>query len=150
MIPRRTPLKRSGIKRNKYGAVKTLFNGRLYDSGGEARCAAMLELRQKAGEIRNLQRQVSFDLVVNGVHITRYKADFTYDEMKITTCKTNGISATDGLGGVTTHGMISFCEWLPRVIDYKGLITPIYLMKKRLMKACLGIDVIELTAKDLK
>lgn len=93
---------------------------RSHQSGGEADRHVILSLRQKAGEIENLQSQVMFRLDVNGVHICKYYADFSY----------NLVGYPDDL----------------IVEDFKGRSDDhayrIYLMKVRLMKACHGIDVV--------
>lgn len=69
-------------KPGKYGAQKTIAPGQIrFDSKLEAREYAKLELRQKAGEIRKLDRQVRFSLFgPHGIHIQIYKADFTFEE----------------------------------------------------------------------
>jgi hypothetical protein len=47
-------------RRNKHNAVKTIVDGVTFDSKGEAAWFARLQLRERAGEISNLQRQVPF------------------------------------------------------------------------------------------
>jgi hypothetical protein len=51
-----------------------------FDSEKERRQWQELELRAYAGEITELQRQVKFVLVVNGLHIADYVADFSWKE----------------------------------------------------------------------
>jgi len=46
---------------NKYGAVKTEFNGHKYDSKYEAGVAQELELRKKAGDISDYDRQFKIE-----------------------------------------------------------------------------------------
>ena len=58
----------------KYRAVKT--NG--FASKREAAHWEELRLREQAGEITELKKQVRFDLIVNGIKICSYVADFTY------------------------------------------------------------------------
>lgn len=62
--------------RNKYGAKKKEYNGRLYMSKGEAGYAQELELRKKAGEIKEIVPQFRISLDVNGYHICNYIVDF--------------------------------------------------------------------------
>jgi hypothetical protein len=77
-------------KSNKYRAVRTTVDGIRFDSKREASRYLELQMREKAGEIRDLQRQVSFPLrcdvhpilirskgYPNGRQ-ARYVADFTY------------------------------------------------------------------------
>ena len=76
-----------------------------------------LELLEKAGEIRNLRKQVDYALVVNGQHICNYRADFVYEEGQRTV-----------------------------VEDVKSPPTrklQTYRIKKKLMKACHDIDIRE-------
>ncbi len=70
-----------------------------FHSEGEAKTWGTLHLRQRAGEVRNLRRQVPFPLMTIGREGLACKwaelvADFTFDEMR---------------GG----------EWVPVVADYK-------------------------------
>lgn len=46
---------------NKYGAKKTYFNGRKFDSKFEASVAADLELRKKAGDIQDYECQYKIE-----------------------------------------------------------------------------------------
>lgn len=64
-------------RRSKFGAKRTTIGARTYDSKGEAYRASQLALLQRAGEISDLQHQVTFRLT--DAEIT-YRADFTYTE----------------------------------------------------------------------
>jgi hypothetical protein len=73
-----------------------------------------LQLAERAGTIQDLRRQVAYKLIVNGVLITTYRADFVYQEAGA------------------------------RVVeDAKGVRTPEYRIKAKLMHACLGITILE-------
>lgn len=66
---------------NKYGAKKTEYNGRRYDSKLEARIAQELDLRMKAGEFVNIEPQYRIKLYVylpdgKPVTIFTYICDF--------------------------------------------------------------------------
>ena len=69
---------------SKYRNVKVVVDGERFDSKREAQYWAELKLRQKAGEISHLYRQVPFDLCChNGpdesaVVVCQYVADFCY------------------------------------------------------------------------
>jgi len=93
-------------------------NGRVihHHSGKEARRWKELQLLEKAEEIRSLERQVPFHLVVNGVLICTYYADFTY----------------------SVRGRRKKV-----VEDAKGKLTDVYKLKKKLMKAIHNVEVIE-------
>jgi len=64
---------------SKYKNIKVTVGGIKYDSVLESRRGSELLMLEKAGKIKNLQRQVPYDLVVNGQKICRYIADFVYD-----------------------------------------------------------------------
>lgn len=55
---------------NKYGAKKTEFNGRKYDSKYEASIAQELDLRLKAGDIKAIEPQYK-------IEVWAYRADGT-------------------------------------------------------------------------
>jgi len=75
------PAGQKQAQRSKHGAVKTTVNGLRFDSKLESRVYAALQLRQAAGEIRNLRRQVRFSLFApGGEHLGVYVADFVYEE----------------------------------------------------------------------
>jgi hypothetical protein len=85
-----------------------------FASKREARRHEVLMLRAKAREISELRCQVPFRIDVNDELVCIYKADFTYLE-----------------GGALI------------VEDTKGYRTPVYRLKKKLMKAVHGIDIRE-------
>lgn len=98
----------------KYKNRKTVVNGITFDSAKEARRYSELVLLEKAGVINTLKLQPSFKIVVNGVKICTYRADFSYTE--------------DGRFVVE---------------DVKGFITQVYSMKRKLMLATHGIEIKE-------
>lgn len=61
-----------GVKRRKYGNTPVTVDGKRFDSKHEAEVYGELMLRRRAGELRLVLRQVSFDLP-GGI---RYVADF--------------------------------------------------------------------------
>jgi hypothetical protein len=62
---------------NKYGAKRTEFNGRAYDSKGEAGLAQEIDLLVKAGEVVQVEPQRTFALYGrNGGIICRHRVDF--------------------------------------------------------------------------
>ena len=107
---------------NKYHNIKTEIDGITFASKAEARRYQELKLMERAGVIGELELQPSFALVVNGTKICRYVADFKYLD------KEKSTNAED-------------C----RVVeDVKGVKTPAYRLKKKLMKAIHGIEVQEI------
>lgn len=99
---------------SKYGAKKTVVDGITFPSKLEAKRYGELRMLERSGAITALQRQVPFDLKVNGHLICRYIADFTYTQ--------------------TTTGEI-VCE------DAKGVMTPAFRLKAKLMEAVHGIVI---------
>jgi hypothetical protein len=68
-------------KRPKFGNRKvTDASGAVHDSTKEYRRWQELQLRERAGEITGLRRQVPFALVVNDVLVCSYEADAVYRE----------------------------------------------------------------------
>lgn len=65
---------------NKFGAKRTVRDGITFHSKAEADRWSELCLLEKAGVVRNLERQVKFPLKVNGQLIATYYADFVYFE----------------------------------------------------------------------
>ena len=106
-------------RKNKYGAIKTTVGGITFDSKLEAKHWIELCTLQKAGEISNLERQVSFPIVVNETKVCTMRPDFVYSNK-------NGVRVIE---------------------DTKSVITaknPVYRLKKKLLKAIYGIDIIEI------
>ena len=67
--------------KNKYGAVKTTYNGYKYDSKFEASIAKELDYRLKAGEIKEWERQYKLEMWAYNIHGDRvfkktHKVDF--------------------------------------------------------------------------
>lgn len=114
--------------RSKYGSRKTYVAelDRRFDSQHEANEAVGLWRRQRAGEIRDLAFQVPYRIEVDDELICTYVADFVYDERRPEWDTSMGEA------------------WVRVVADAKGFRTPIYRLKAKLMKACLGITVTEL------
>ncbi|MBN9028885.1 MAG: hypothetical protein BGO05_18595 [Rhizobiales bacterium 63-7] len=101
-------------KRNKYGSEKTLLDGILFDSKAEANFYAALKQRAKGGEVTDIELQRQYDLIVHGVLVARYRADFVFFD-RIACAR--------------------------RVVDVKGVVTRDFAIKRKLMKACHGIKV---------
>ena len=104
-------------KYNKYNAKKTEFMGFKFDSKWEAERYGQLASMSLAGVIKDLERQVKYEIVVNDYKICRYVADFVY-----TLVHENG-----------TEEKI--------VEDAKGVQTTDFKLKMKLMKAVFNIDI---------
>lgn len=107
-----------GKRWQKYGAKRVKLDGFLFDSKKEANRYGELKLLELRGEICNLEVHPRFPLVVNGVLVCTYVADFRYVNLK---------------------------PRLPRltVEDTKGVRTQLYKLKKKLMLALHRIEIVE-------
>lgn len=110
-----------------------------FDSKLEYRRFLMLEAGVAVGAIRNLKRQVEFEIKVEGGDICKYVADFTYE-----TCL-----PSPGLEPYEWQQARQY-NWYKVVEDAKGHRTRVYRLKKKLMKSVLGIDLFEWPPKKKK
>lgn len=92
--------------RPKYGNKKTEVDGIKFDSKKEALRYGELRILEMGGVIHNLKLQPTFKLIVGGLPICKYRADFAYLE--------------DGIETVE---------------DVKGFKTPEYKLKAKLFRA---------------
>ena len=103
---------------SKYGNQKTQVSGITFDSRKEANRYQELVLLERAGAIGNLELQPRYDLVVNGHSLGYYQADFRYKDV--------------ATGAVITEDVKS-----------SATKTPVYQLKKKLIKALYDIDIVE-------
>lgn len=81
--------------KQKFGNRKVVdSDGLIHDSRKEYRRWCELQLREKAGEISHLRRQVPYALVVNGVLVCQYIADAVYEEGAATIVEDTKCEAT--------------------------------------------------------
>jgi len=106
-------------KRSKHRNVKTKLDGIEYDSKKEAMRAAELKIFVIGKQIADLRTQVPFELIVNDQLVCVYVADFVYVDLVT--------------GNVVVEDVKS---------DHTRKLS-VYRIKKKLMKACLGIEIIE-------
>lgn len=109
-------------KKPKYNNTKVLIDNILFDSKKEGARYSELKLMEKAGLISSLVLQPKFELKVNGFKVATYIADFCYNDFR----------------GKGSGDFISVTE------DVKGVKTPVYNLKKKLMKAIYGIEIQEI------
>lgn len=106
-------------KASKYKNVKVTIDGHKFDSKREAAIYAELKLREKAGEIRNLQLQVPFELNAPAemyppdgrVQVAEYIADFTFEERGVVPISWKFVVA-DCKGGRNTQMFQLKKKWL--------------------------------------
>lgn len=131
-------------KRPKYLNKKVVTpDGLKFDSRKEARRHAVLQLRVKAGEIRNLETQVKFEFWVGSMLVCSYYADFCYEE------KSTNLNVSESGGSVIVGNRRErmFQEsWAYVVEDVKSPRTrkeKSYRIKAKLLKALYGHEVRE-------
>ena len=100
--------------KSKYGNKKCERDGLTFHSHKEANRYQELALLEKANQIRDLKRQKAYDIVINGMLVCRYIADFVY-----------------------------FQSGKEVVEDSKGYRTAVFQLKKKLMKAVHNIEILE-------
>lgn len=106
-------------RRHKFAAKSRIVDGIKFPSKLQAQRYGELKLLERAGKIRNLRLEVPYTIAINGMKICVYKADFVYDEL--------------------VPGVL----WREVIEDAKGVKTPVYQLKKRLMKAVHNITIRE-------
>lgn len=99
---------------SKYRNKPLVLDGVRFDSRKEAARWVELRLLEKARLISDLRRQVKYDLVVNGVKVCSYVADFCYVE--------NGVEIVEDVKSVAT-------------------MTPVFRLKAKLMAAIHGVTI---------
>jgi hypothetical protein len=105
---------------SKYNSVISYVDGKKFHSLKEARRYSELLLAVRGGVIKDLQTQVKYSLDINDVHICNYIADMVYQV-------------------VETNEMI-----VEYVKGYKkGSAYAMFSVKKKLMLACHGIEILE-------
>lgn len=107
-------------KPRKYKNTVTHVAGKKFDSKKEAGRYGELRVLEAAGEITDLRTQVRIDCSVNGVTICRYFADFQYRHIK------RNVLITEDVKSDATRKL------------------PVYRLKKRLVRACTGIEIVEI------
>lgn len=109
-------------KRSKYGNRKTEYRGVMYDSAAEARYAAQLDLRVKAGELLGWERQKRKPIIVAGKKICDVVVDF--------------LVMSRGSSGVEYH-------------EVKGFEKEAWKLKRKLFEAVYG-PMIVINSKDVR
>lgn len=100
--------------KSKFRAQPVEIDGIRFASKKEGARYRELKLLEKAGHIKNLELQPRYDFIINGVNCGFYKADFRYFE--------NGKRIVE---------------------DVKGVRTPVYTLKSKLLKALYNVEVLE-------
>ena len=104
--------------RSKYGNKKVTVDGIKFDSKWESERYMYLKSLERAGNVKDLELQVRYNLIINDQKICAYVADFRYQRL----------NKDD--------------EWEEIVEDAKGVETDVFKLKKKMMKAILGIEIL--------
>lgn len=111
---------REAGQRSKYNNVRVRWNDRWFDSKYELDAAKKLEASRKAKVARDrvvkLEYQVRFAIIMRKTKICDYVADF----------------------------VVEYADGRVDVIDAKGVKTAVYNLKKKMLKAVHGIDIVEM------
>lgn len=96
----------------KYRNKIVTIDGRKFQSQKEGLHYLYLKELQEKGTIKNLQCQTKIDFKIDGKHIFNYMPDFEYDD-----------------------------EFGHHYVDVKGVRTPIFNLKKKLIEAQFKIEI---------
>lgn len=104
------------MRHGKYNAQPTVVDGVRFASKSEAERDRQLQLCVRAGVVTNLKRQPRYPLTVCGVTVGTYVGDWEYIDME---------NSIDG----SREAPYLVCE------DRKGVLTPLFKLKWKLVKA---------------
>jgi hypothetical protein len=114
-------------KQNKYRNKGCYHDEIYFPSKAEGERYLQLKAIEAKGWIAALELQPTYVVVVNNKQVCRYRADFRYNII-------------DDRGTVLRHV----------VEDVKGMTTPLYKLKAKLVKATLNVDITEIPAGLIK
>jgi len=104
-------------RKAKFRNIPTEVDGIKFDSRAEARRYGELKLLERAGEIHGLTLQPKFPLTVGATHVCDYVGDFMFSDKA-------GVSIVED-------------------VKSKATKTPVYRLKKKLLRALYGIEIRE-------
>lgn len=119
--------KKPGPKKGKYNAKGQHFEGFWFASTAELVRYKQLLAMQERGLIDMLRCQVKFAVTLNNKHMFNYVADFEYRVL-------------DELGR----------EQRSNIEDVKGMVMPIYKLKRKMVEAQHDISIIEIPAGEVE
>jgi hypothetical protein len=117
---------KAGARKNKYNAAGERIDGMWFASAAEGKRYLQLKSMMERNMIDNLRCQVKLPCVVNNRLICTYIADFAY-------------VVIDDRG----VGIRSIWE------DVKGMVTDVYKIKKKLVQAVHGIEILEIPGNSI-
>lgn len=120
---------------SKYHNKKTVFDGITFDSESEARYYQKLKAMESEGQISDIKRQVAYQLLPD-----------IYEEREIqlkTKTKVVRKRVQQGTKYIADFVYTDTATGKTKVVDVKGMRTPEYKLKKKMMRCLLGITIIE-------
>jgi hypothetical protein len=134
------------MRRSKYGAKPTTVDGVRFASMKEARRYRELKMLRDAGHVQCLELQPRFDIYVTDLTVGA--------KLKATARAMRGLPRQHDMQKVCTYvadfryqeRMLKDSEnnhWRVVVEDVKGVKTPVYRLKKKLVEAQYGIEIRE-------
>jgi hypothetical protein len=102
-------------KPSKYHNKRVQYDGRWFDSKKECDVYKKFALALKGGSIKALECQKRYEIIVEGMPVCTYVADF----------------------------VVTWPDGKVEVFDAKGFKTKEYLLKRKLMKAVYDINIVE-------
>ena len=121
--------------RSKYGNKKTVLLGIGFDSRKEAKYYLYLRQRIEQGEIEDLRMQVPYEIIPS-----------VYEDETVqlkTKTKTVRRCVQKAVHYVADFVYLDKATGKEVVVDTKGFRTEAYKLKKKLMRALRGIDIVE-------
>src|SRR3990167_94734 len=104
---------------NKYGNIRSSYKGHVFHSRKEAEFSRTLDTLRRATDpkqrVKDIVYQPRYPIVINGKKVCTYVGDFF-------------VTFEDG------HSVL---------YDVKGYRTDIFILKKKLVEAVLGIEIVE-------
>jgi hypothetical protein len=113
-------------RQGKYNAKGEHVDGHWFASQAEAARYRQLLTLMEHELIDKVELQPSYPLVVNAKHIATYRADFRYSVLDETGRRIKVV-----------------------IEDVKGMVTDVYVMKKKLVEALYSIEINEIPAKQI-
>ena len=114
---------RAPSRKGKYNAHGMTIDGVWFASSAEATRYMQLRAMQAAGLVGKLEVQPIYKIFINGQHITDYRADFRFE-----------IYDERGRPGLIVE-------------DVKGMITDVYVLKKKMVEASYKFTIHEIPAR---
>jgi len=129
------PSDEPAVKQSKYRNVRTVVDGITFDSKREAQYWAELKMRERAGDISDLERQVKFTLYTPVIRQRPGNPECVHDPL--------GVSMHHGVCNYIADFVYTDKDGQEHVVDAKGKRTAMYALKKKWLELQSGIVIEE-------